>query len=160
MGAKRHPLVGNMAGARHGTTGSESSTSAVSTPAAVAPLTCGFLHPAQLGWSGGHFPLEGEGVTLAVCGGRGGRGGRVAALLPQPATKKRKGCLVWLPLPLGLRAPREQGHTDGSVHWYWGTGVCSGQAVSLLAAGAGGKFCQIWIRIELLSNNFPMEEEK
>lgn len=102
MGAKREPLVGNMAMARHRTPGSETSISAVSTPAAVPPLTCGFLHPAQLGWSGGHFPLEGEGVTLAVCSGRGGRGGRVAALLPQPATKRRKDCL---PVP----APRAKG---------------------------------------------------
>lgn len=111
MGAKRHPLVGTMAGAKHRTTGSESSTSAVSTPAAVAPLTCGFLHPAQLGWSGGHFPLEGEGVTLAVCGGRGGRGGRVAALLPQPATKRRKGCLA-------APAPRAKG-TEGTGTHRW-----------------------------------------
>lgn len=95
---KRHPSVGNTAGARRGTPGSESSTSAMSPLAAVAPLTCGFLHPAQLLWSGGHFPLEGEGVTLAVCGGRGGGGGRVARLLPQPATKGRA---AWLLLPLG-----------------------------------------------------------
>lgn len=32
--------------------------------------------------------------------------------------------------------------------------MCSGSAGSLLAAGAGGRFCLIWIRIELLSNNF------
>lgn len=104
-----HPLVGNMAGARHGTPGSETSICAVSTPSAVAALTCSFLHPAQLGWSGGHFPLEGEGVTLAVCSGRGGRGGRVAALLPQPATKRGKGCLA-------ASAPSGQGQPGTGAH--------------------------------------------
>lgn len=113
LGAKRHPLVGNMAVARHRTPGSEGSTSAISPLAVVAPLTCGFLHPAQLLWSGGHFPLEGEGVTLAVCGGRGGGGGWVAGLQEQPATKGRA---VWLPLPLGRGTGREGGCTDGSLH--------------------------------------------
>lgn len=106
---QRHPLVGNVARARHGTPGSETSVSAISTSAAVAPLTCGFLYPAQLGWSGGHFPLEGEGVTLAVCSGRGGRGGRVAALLLQLATKRRKGCLA-------APAPRAKGSQGTGAH--------------------------------------------
>lgn len=156
MGAKREPLVGNMAVARHRTPGSETSISAVSTPAAVPPLTCGFLHPAQLGWSGGHFPLEGEGVTLAVCSGRGGRGGRVAALLPQPATKRRKDCL---PVP----APRAKG-SQGMAHRWKCALVLGNWRVfwpgSQLAGCWGWWKVLIWIRIELLSNNFPIEEEK
>lgn len=111
VGAKIHPSIGNMAVANHGTPGSERSTSAVSPLAAVAPLTCGFLHPAQLLWSGGHFPLEGEGVTPAVCGGRGSGGGRVARLLPQLATKGRA---AWPPLLLGRGAGREAGTQMGA----------------------------------------------
>lgn len=160
MGAKRDPSVGNMAGARRGTPGSERRTSSVSPLAAVAPLTCGFLHPAQLLWSGGHFPLEGEGVTLAVCGGRGGRGRAGGRLFPQPATKGRA---VWLPLPLGAGGSR----TDGSLRWWGGGGELArvplaGQRASWLLAqreGLGGRSCQMRIGIELLRNNFAMEEE-
>lgn len=157
MGARRHPLVGNMAAARHGTPASETSISAVSTAAAVPPLTCGFLHPAQLGWSGGHFPLEGEGVTLAVCSGRGSRGGRVAALLPQPATKRRKSCLA-------APAPGAKGSQGAGAHrWKCALVLGNWRALwpgSQLASCWGGGKVLIWIRIELLSNNFPIEEEK
>lgn len=136
MGAKRHPLVGNMAAARYRTPGSETSASAVSTPAAVPPVTCDFLHPAHLGWSGGHFPLEGEGVTLAVCSGRGGRGGRVAALLPQPATKRRKGCLA-------APAPRAKGGQGTGTHRWKCALVLGNWHVfwpGSQLAGGGGRF--------------------
>lgn len=80
--------------------------------------------------------------------GRHGRAGGRAA--PAACHKEKE----------GPRAAGQRGHTHGSEHWCWGTGLCSGQAVSSLPAAAGGRFCQIWIRIELLSNNFPVEEEK
>lgn len=118
MGAKRDPSVGNMAGARRGTQGSERRTSSVSPLAAVAPLTCGFLHPAQLLWSGGHFPLEGEGVTLAVCGGRGGRGRAGGRAVPA-ACHKGKGCLA-APAPGGWAGGASR--TDGSLRWWGGGG--------------------------------------
>lgn len=57
---KIEPSAGNVAEARCETPGSESSATAVSALAAAASLTCGFLHPARLLWSGGHFPVEGE----------------------------------------------------------------------------------------------------
>lgn len=80
MGVKRRALLGNMAGTRCGTLGSESSASAGS---AVAAVTCGFLRPARLPWSGGHFPLEAAGECAV-----GGAAGRV---LLQPATKAGEG---------------------------------------------------------------------
>lgn len=138
MGAKRDPSVGNMAGARRGTQGSERRTSSVSPLAAVAPLTCGFLHPAQLLWSGGHFPLEGEGVTLAVCGGRGGRGRAGGRAVPA-ACHKGKGCLA-APAPGGGRGSEPHRWEPAVVGRWWGAGTCSsGWAASFLAVGAEGR---------------------
>lgn len=42
--------------------------------------------------------MEGEGVTLAVCDGRGSRGERMAGLLSEPATKER---VAWFSLGSG-----------------------------------------------------------
>lgn len=135
-----------------GTPNPESSTCLPSSHCRSCLLTCVFLHPAQPLWSGGHFPLEAEGVTLAVCDGRGSRGGRMAGLLLQAATKEQ-----WAAPALGPQGDRPWGG-NGSL-WVPAHGV-SLPAVGIEGRAGRRKPCQIQIRTELLSSSLPMEEAK
>jgi len=59
--------------------------------------------------------LEGEGVTLAVCDGRGSRGERMAGLLSEPATKER---VAWFSLGSGEVGAQMEVMVVGSwLHW-------------------------------------------
>lgn len=89
-----------------------------------------------------------------------GRRGRVGGRAAGAACHKGKGCLA-------APAPRAGDRQGRGVHrWepaWWGAGMCSsGWAASLLAVGAErrglGEGC-VKSLSELLSNNFPVEEE-